>query len=163
MEAWPDLGGQYRTTDIDAFSPIADMPPSHTQVPGEMFVFCRDLESRAIPADAAEAVDLAVWTHMELVRIHPFQEGNGKTARLALNVLVMRYVSGPTRPLDFRVSARDRYLDAVQDARLGKPEAFHAFVADLLDELVSKEERRQERLSRRQRTTIRAFLPRPWR
>ena len=44
--------------------------------------------------------------HMEIVRIHPFQEGNGKTARLGMNVLLMRHVTGPTRPLDVPPASR---------------------------------------------------------
>jgi Fic family protein len=160
--AWPDMAGQYRTTDIDAFAPIGDLPPHHAAVPGEMFVFCRDLAQRPVPEDAAAAVELAVWTHMEIVRIHPFQEGNGKTARLALNVLLMRHVTGPTRPLDVPFLARQRYVDAVQDARQGRPEAFHALVADLLDSLVEREQKREERLARR-RPTFRAVIARAWR
>jgi hypothetical protein len=39
----------------------------------------------------AAVVDLAAWAHSEWVRIHPFANGNGRTARLWANCLFMRY------------------------------------------------------------------------
>jgi len=43
-------------------------------------------------ADQLSAIiDLAAWTHAEWIRIHPFANGNGRTARLWANSIVMRY------------------------------------------------------------------------
>jgi hypothetical protein len=43
-------------------------------------------------ADERDAViDLCAWAHAEWVRIHPFANGNGRTARLWANFLAMRY------------------------------------------------------------------------
>ena len=39
----------------------------------------------------AAIIDLCAWTHAEWVRIHPFANGNGRTARLWANYLAMRY------------------------------------------------------------------------
>jgi hypothetical protein len=39
----------------------------------------------------AAIVDLCAWVHSEWVRIHPFANGNGRTARLWANCLAMRY------------------------------------------------------------------------
>ncbi|HZQ20884.1 MAG TPA: Fic family protein [Terriglobales bacterium] len=36
-------------------------------------------------------IDLCAWAHAEWVRIHPFANGNGRTARLWANFLAMRY------------------------------------------------------------------------
>lgn len=42
--------------------------------------------------DGLEAVvELAAWTHTEWVRIHPFRNGNGRTARMLANAILMRY------------------------------------------------------------------------
>jgi Fic family protein len=47
--------------------------------------------------DAAAAVlELCGWTHAEWVRIHPFRNGNGRTARLFANYLAMRGIWEPT-------------------------------------------------------------------
>jgi hypothetical protein len=39
----------------------------------------------------AAVIDLCAWAHSEWVRIHPFANGNGRTARLWTNSLLMRY------------------------------------------------------------------------
>ena len=39
----------------------------------------------------AAVVDLCAWAHAEWVRIHPFVNGNGRTARILANSLLMRY------------------------------------------------------------------------
>jgi hypothetical protein len=45
-----------------------------------------------LEADGLAAVlDLCAWAHSEWVRIHPFANGNGRTARMWANFLLMRY------------------------------------------------------------------------
>lgn len=39
----------------------------------------------------AAVVDLCAWVHAEWIRIHPFANGNGRTARLWANCIAMRY------------------------------------------------------------------------
>lgn len=113
-----------------------------------MLHFGQELERRSGTdvADAADAVNLAIWAHMELVRIHPFQEGNGKTARLLMNVFLMRHVTAPTRPVDISRLLRERYITCVQEARQGRLEAFSALIADLLEKMAEAEERRESLL-----------------
>jgi fido (protein-threonine AMPylation protein) len=36
-------------------------------------------------------IELCAWAHSEWVRIHPFANGNGRTARILANTLAMRY------------------------------------------------------------------------
>ena len=120
-------------------------------VPAQMMVFDREIArrtaSRSTPSDAVAAARLAIWAHMELVRIHPFQEGNGRTARLIADTIVMRYITGATRPLEWRVEEKDRYLRCVNEARRGSAEAFGAYVADMLERLLNEEEERAARLT----------------
>jgi Fic family protein len=57
----------------------------------------RELDRRIAPGvlpnhDGIEAViEMAAWAHAEWVRIHPFANGNGRTARLWANAILMRY------------------------------------------------------------------------
>lgn len=57
----------------------------------------RQLDAAIVPdgeldADQLGAVlDLCAWAHAEWVRIHPFANGNGRTARLLANALALRY------------------------------------------------------------------------
>lgn len=45
-----------------------------------------------LDADGLAAVfDVCAWAHAEWIRIHPFANGNGRTARIWANALLMRY------------------------------------------------------------------------
>lgn len=56
--------------------------------------------------DRLEAVvELAAWAHSEWVRIHPFCNGNGRTARLLTNAILMRYGLPPALKLRPRPSS----------------------------------------------------------
>ncbi len=41
--------------------------------------------------DVAAVIDLCAWVHAQWVRIHPFANGSGRTARLWANCMAMRY------------------------------------------------------------------------
>jgi hypothetical protein len=41
--------------------------------------------------EGAAVIDLCAWAHAEWVRIHPFANGNGRTARLWANFVALRY------------------------------------------------------------------------
>jgi fido (protein-threonine AMPylation protein) len=45
--------------------------------------------------DVEGVVELAAWVHGEWVRIHPFANGNGRTARLLANYVLIRFGFGP--------------------------------------------------------------------
>lgn len=48
--------------------------------------------SKELTNEEVDAViDLCAWAHAEWIRIHPFANGNGRTARLWANFLAMRY------------------------------------------------------------------------
>ena len=60
----------------------------------------------ALDRDGLEAViELAAWTHSEWVRIHPFSNGNGRTARMLTNAVLMRYGLPPVLRLRPRPSS----------------------------------------------------------
>src|SRR5436309_9655856 len=78
----------------------------------------------------AAIVDLCAWVHAEWVRIHPFANGNGRTARLWANSLAIRYGLPPFVRL--RPRPDSGYGDAGASAMRGewKPTAaiFHALL-----------------------------------
>lgn len=85
----------------------------------------------------AAIIDLCAWSHAEWVRIHPFANGNGRTARLWANGLAMRYGLPPFIRLRPRPDAG--YGDAGAKAMQGDWEptavAFRRLLEDVLNDL----------------------------
>lgn len=57
----------------------------------------------------SSAFHIAVFLHARLVRIHPFEDGNGRTARLLMNAFLVRVGLRPV-PAEF---PRREYFDAM--------------------------------------------------
>jgi Fic family protein len=105
----PDIAGQY-----------ADLPryvrtetgrhsfPSPAEIPPLMTDFAAWLKaSPDTPASAFEA-------HLQLVNIHPFNDGNGRTARLLMNLILIR---GGYPPMAVRPQDRLEYVRSLQHAQ----------------------------------------------
>lgn len=74
-------------------------------------------------------IQLAAWTHAEFVRIHPFQDGNGRTARLIMNYQLMR---GGFLPISIAKEDRLEYYNTLDSyASKGELEAFVQLIAKL--------------------------------
>jgi Fic family protein len=102
--------------------------PSPAEVPALMGDFAAWLTSApATPATAFTA-------HRRLVVIHPFNDGNGRTARLLMNLLLLR---GGYPPIAVRPEDRPAYIRALQQAQDGQePAAFDRLLAERLDAIL---------------------------
>ena len=49
------------------------------------------LRFREMENESIHPVDIAAYLHDELVRIHPFIDGNGRTSRLLMNLYLLRH------------------------------------------------------------------------
>jgi Fic family protein len=81
-------------------------------------------------------IDLCAWAHTEWTRIHPFANGNGRTARLWANFLAVRYRLPPF--IRLRPRPDEGYADAGARAMQGdwQPTAlvFRRLLVSFLDE-----------------------------
>jgi len=114
-----DAPGEFRHTDIEPLRPGLK-PPSWTNVRS----LSDDWIKRANEAGAQ------LWTegqhvmedfaalHADFERIHPFNDGNGRTGRLVLNLLLVRYGYPPAV---IHKKDRNRYLDGLRRADEGDP------------------------------------------
>ena len=74
--------------------------------------------------------DEAFEAHYRLVTIHPFSDGSGRTARLLMNLLLLR---GGHPPIAIGPEERADYLDALERRQLdGGEEPYVAFMTDRL-------------------------------
>lgn len=70
------------------------------KVPVKLKAFCDELNKRrkaVDKSDEAAIYELSFWAHYELVTIHPWVDGNGRTSRLLMNLLQMEYDVLPTK------------------------------------------------------------------
>lgn len=80
--------GRYRTLDVRAAGTEHAYPP-HYRIPELMEDFCDWLNDE----DATEKMHPVVFAtevHYRFVAIHPFRDGNGRTARLLMNLFLLR-------------------------------------------------------------------------
>lgn len=81
--------------------------------------------------DGLEAViEFAAWVHSEWVRIHPFSNGNGRTARLLTNAILLRYGLPPV--LRLRPRPASPYGHAGAEGMVGNAQPMQALLRRLL-------------------------------
>lgn len=78
-----DQAGQYRNEQV-YISGTEYIPPSAAKIPALMKAFIKDLNDKK---DHLHPIFLAAFAHRRLVDIHPFIDGNGRTARLLMNLV----------------------------------------------------------------------------
>lgn len=105
--------------------------PMPEDLPGEFGKFSGELEQKTQKIDSetlvAEVIDTAAWAHDGLVRIHPFRDGNGRTARLLADFVFKR--AGLSYITDWGAK-NDEYKDVVDRSfREGNPDLFKGFLA----------------------------------
>jgi cell filamentation protein, protein adenylyltransferase len=122
--------GTYKTT------------PNHVKtVTGEIFYFASPEET---PAKMQELMDwlsernqakdldpvlLATEYHYRFIRIHPFDDGNGRIARLLMNFILMQ---NGYPPAIIKSEDKENYYSALQQADAGDIEYFFSYISDLV-------------------------------
>lgn len=115
--------GCYRTAAVRITGANFMPPPSREVRPG----MNRLLEWLKENPDELRPIELAAVFHHRFVQVHPFTEGNGRTARLLMNAVLMKN-GYPFIAVIPKVD-RAKYLRALSEADLGNASAFVNFVA----------------------------------
>lgn len=122
--------GQYKTA------------PNHVLTKtGEIFRFATPEETPAKMHDLmewfrekqassyTEPVLLAAEFHYKFIRIHPFDDGNGRTARLLMNFILMQY---GYPPVIIKTEDKQNYFNVLRLADAGNLEPFVNYIAENL-------------------------------
>ncbi len=114
------LPGKYRTTSnwIEDQDVKVYEPPSHIDIPMLMREFSEWLMSKEHPSPIISAG----IAHLHLVAVHPFVDGNGRTARLLATLILQKsgYSFRKLLSLDaYYQRKRDEYINALRNS-LGK-------------------------------------------
>ncbi|PSB15022.1 Fic family protein [Phormidesmis priestleyi ULC007] len=125
----PEMAGRFRRLDVKAAGTEYVYPP-HYQVQALMISFVQWLNSQE--ALSLHPIVYASEAHLRLVTIHPFQDGNGRLARLLMNLLLIR--SG--FPITVITNQqRSDYIDAIVQAQADRgTEALFILVANAAQE-----------------------------
>ncbi len=119
--------GAYKTT------------PNHVRTAtGEMFWFATPEETPAKMYDLInwyrereitdiEPILLAAEFHYRFIRIHPFDDGNGRTARILMNFVLMKHVYPPAI---IKTEDKEHYFFALRQADAGTIAPFIEYVAE---------------------------------
>lgn len=149
--AWifEDTGGRFRKVDVEVSN---HKPPTFYRVPELMENFCLDLVERLkhLPPIThqdflQELVSLLAWAHHRFLWIHPFQDYNGRLARLLTNVILLKL---ELPPIELRVETtlgRKNYIDALQRADHGDARQLEKIVLRAIQE-AARELRSQSRV-----------------
>lgn len=135
-----DNAGRYRTISVE-ISGSQHKPPDAIAVPQEMETYGRWLSAASLPGTELGSVKgliSALVAHTWFVTIHPFIDGNGRVARLLLNLLLMRYgfpIAIITR------EDRLRYYDSLEEAQSSSLTAFGELVLECEQESIEEYEK----------------------
>ena len=119
------LGGVYRIQNV-RISGASFSPPSWMKVREEMdnFIYMYQENTKTM-----HPVNLAAWVHAEFVRIHPFSDGNGRTARILMNFILLKY---GYLPIVIQYKDRASYYEVLDEYGKKKdPEKFFSFIQNL--------------------------------
>ena len=118
------VGGIYRNCEI-RITGARHKPPADN----EMYSQIKAINSSLPNHPELNSIELAAYTHAEFVRIHPFEDGNGRTARLIMNYQLM--ISG-FLPRSIRKEVRLQYFETLEQyASEGNLQPFSDLIADL--------------------------------
>jgi Fic family protein len=126
LRSSPDVAGRYADQGRYVLTDQGRHSfPSPAEVPAPMGDFAAWLGA------SADTPATAFFGHWRLVEIHPFNDGNGRTARLLMNLVLIR---GGYPPVAVRPEDRPTYIASLQRAQSGLGlAAFDRFLYERLD------------------------------
>ena len=120
-----DNAGKYRNVDV-MISGSVHKPPTFLQVQNLMDDYFNFYEENK---ETLNPVILSAEIHERLVTIHPFTDGNGRTSRLIMNLILLQH-GFPITNISSQNDLRDEYYKSLEIAQTeDNKEVFHKFIA----------------------------------
>lgn len=124
-----DWAGKWRTTEVSVGQLI---PPKPIMVLQAMYQFLDNLNFKiSISKTLNEQIDCLVYAHYEFIKIHPFNNGNGRIGRILMNLVALKFGYQPLELYYREGESRKFYINAMKAADNGD--------FKMLTELISKE------------------------
>ncbi|HZY36879.1 MAG TPA: Fic family protein [Mucilaginibacter sp.] len=112
-----DWAGKWRTVSVSVGQLI---PPPPTKVIHLVYQFIDNLNykiSRSKTHD--DHIECLTFAHYEFIRIHPFNNGNGRTGRILMNIVALKFGYKPLELYHREGQNRTVYIDAMKQADNG--------------------------------------------
>ena len=122
--------GKYRRNDV-RISGSDYTPPSPESVAPQMTEFADWLRSVTQHRDQGDAVLVACAAHAWFAQIHPFIDGNGRTARIIMNLILMKK-GYPIAIIE--KGERARYYDALEESQISNLSSLVHLVTESIEE-----------------------------
>ena len=120
-----EVSGKYRTENV-RITGSKTTPPSYSKIVKLMEEYISNIKELKL-----HPIKKAAFTHHELVRIHPFLDGNGRVSRLITNLYLMKE---GYPPIVLKKEDRRKYYRVLQRADDGDLSQFANFIAQAIHE-----------------------------
>lgn len=136
---FPNWAGKFRSIEVTVGSYT---PPPYYELPRLVKSLCDDLAERLkhLPSSSeqekylAEVISLLAWLQHRLVWIHPFQDYNGRIARLLTNLLLLKLELPIIEIKADKKEDRDDYIKAMKEADKDNLTKLENLLAQALEE-----------------------------
>lgn len=116
------IAGTYRNVEV-AITASDHQPPLATEIPSKMADLIKWF---SINQSKLNAIELAARLHHTIVNIHPFADGNGRTARLLMNIILLQ--AGYPLVIILK-NDRKKYYETLSQSDHGNLAPFVTFIA----------------------------------
>ena len=121
-----DWAGKWRTTQVVVGQLIPSEP---TQVLQRMYQFIDTLNFKIYNSTSLqEHLETLTFAHYEFVRVHPFNNGNGRTGRILMNLVALKFGYRPLELYHREGDSRKIYIDAMKSADKGNFEPLTSLI-----------------------------------
>lgn len=112
-----DWAGSWRTTTVTVGQLT---PPEPSKVLQLMYQFIDNLNFKVRNATTQQDhIDCLTFAHYEFIRIHPFNNGNGRTGRILMNIAALKFGYKPLELYHREGDSRRIYIEAMKLADNG--------------------------------------------
>ena len=140
LQGIDDGAGTYRSVPVE-ISGSGFPPPGPESVAAQMQEFANWFKDASVPSEetfaGVDGLVVAAVAHTWFVSIHPFIDGNGRVARLLMNLVLMRHGF----PIAI-ISKEDRlrYYDALEESQGSDLTPFTALLVECIEESLEEYE-----------------------
>lgn len=117
FDALYEWAGKWRTINVS----VGQInPPLPEKIPNLMYQYIDNLNYKFSNAKSkAEQLEAIAYGHYEFIKIHPFKNGNGRTGRLIMNWVCLKFGYKPITLYSREGESRITYIQALQKADNG--------------------------------------------